>query len=96
MVAQSRSTPRQAACWYSSFLARSPNLIALVSKCTNAGLKAARELGRPMPVTTPDKLRKARDLSATDEAARAAFRQTVDEKGMRAFLDQAVVIPFRG
>lgn len=35
------------------------------------------------------------DLFATDDAAHAAFRQTVDEEGMRAFLDQAVVIPFR-
>ncbi len=31
----------------------------------------------------------------TDDAAYAAFRQTVDEEGMRAFLNQAVVIPFR-
>ena len=35
------------------------------------------------------------NLFATDDAAHAAFRQTVDEEGMRAFLDQAVVIPFR-
>ena len=35
------------------------------------------------------------DTFATDDAAYAAFRQTVDEEGMRAFLDQAVVIPFR-
>lgn len=34
------------------------------------------------------------DLFATDEAAHAAFRHTVDEEGMRAFLG-AVVIPFR-
>ncbi len=31
----------------------------------------------------------------TDDAAYAAFRQTVDEEGMRVFLDQAVVIAFR-
>ena len=31
----------------------------------------------------------------TDDAAWAAFRRTVEEEGMRAFLDQAVVIPFR-
>jgi hypothetical protein len=35
------------------------------------------------------------DLFATDDAAHAAFRQTVDEEGMRAFLDQAVIIPFK-
>ncbi len=35
------------------------------------------------------------DLFATDDAAHAAFRQTVDEDGMRAFLDQAVIIPFK-
>ncbi|MFC7521414.1 hypothetical protein ACFQS6_17700 [Xanthomonas populi] len=35
------------------------------------------------------------DLFATDDAAHVAFRQTVDEEGLRAFLDQAVVIPFR-
>ena len=35
------------------------------------------------------------DLVPTDDAAHAASRQTVDEEGMRAFLDQAVVIPFR-
>jgi len=35
------------------------------------------------------------DLFATDDAAHAAFRQTVKEEGMRVFLDQAVVIPFR-
>ncbi len=34
-------------------------------------------------------------LFATDDAAHAAFRQTVDEDGMRAFLDQAVIIPFK-
>ena len=35
------------------------------------------------------------DKFATDNAAHAAFRQTVDKEGMRAFLDQAVIIPFR-
>ncbi|MFC0367123.1 hypothetical protein ACFFIQ_21440, partial [Sphingobium indicum] len=35
------------------------------------------------------------DPFATDDAAWAAFRRTVEEEGMRAFLDQAVVIPFR-
>ena len=35
------------------------------------------------------------DLFATDDAAYSAFRQTVDEEGMHAFLDQAVVIPFK-
>ncbi|WP_249403758.1 hypothetical protein [Sphingomonas sp. CFBP 13720] len=35
------------------------------------------------------------DLFATDDVAHAALRQPVDEEGMRAFLDQAVVIPFR-
>ena len=35
------------------------------------------------------------DTFATDDAAYAAFRETVDEEGMCAFLDQAVVIPFR-
>lgn len=37
-------------------------------------------------------------LFTTDDAAHAAhaaFRQTIDEEGMRAFLDQVVVIPFR-
>lgn len=35
------------------------------------------------------------DMFATDDAAYAAFRQAVDTEGMGAFLDQAVVIPFR-
>ena len=35
------------------------------------------------------------DTFATDDAAHAAFRLTVDQEGMRVFLDQAVVIPFR-
>ena len=35
------------------------------------------------------------DLFATDDAAHAAFRHTVNEEGLRAFLEQAVVIPFR-
>lgn len=35
------------------------------------------------------------DPFATDDAAWAAFRHLVKEEGMRAFLDQAVVIPFR-
>lgn len=35
------------------------------------------------------------DLFATDNAAYAAFRQTVDEEGMRAFLDQAIIIPLK-
>jgi hypothetical protein len=35
------------------------------------------------------------DPFATDDAAYAAFRQNIYEEGMRAFLDQAVVIPFR-
>ena len=35
------------------------------------------------------------DTFLTDDAAYAAFRQTVDEESMRVFLDQAVVIPFR-
>ena len=35
------------------------------------------------------------DLFATDEEADAAFRKTVDEEGMRTFLDSAKVIPFR-
>lgn len=35
------------------------------------------------------------DPFVTDDAAWAAFRRTVEEEGMRAFLDQAVVIPFR-
>lgn len=32
---------------------------------------------------------------ASDEAAYAAFRQVVAEEGMRTFLDQGVVVPFR-
>lgn len=35
------------------------------------------------------------DSFATDDAAWAAFRHTVEQEGMRAFLDQAIVIPFR-
>ena len=35
------------------------------------------------------------DLFATDEEANAAFRKTVDEEGMRTFLDSAKVIPFK-
>ena len=35
------------------------------------------------------------DSFATDEAAFAAFRQTVAEEGMSTFLDSAKVIPFR-
>ena len=35
------------------------------------------------------------DPFVTDDAAWAAFRRTVEEEGMRAFLAQAVVIPFR-
>jgi uncharacterized protein len=35
------------------------------------------------------------DPFATDDAAWTAFRRTVEEEGMRAFLDQAVVIPFK-
>lgn len=35
------------------------------------------------------------DLFDTDEAAYAEFRETVETDGMKAFLDSAVVIPFR-
>lgn len=36
------------------------------------------------------------DSFVTDDAAWGAFCRTVEEEGMQAFLDQAVVIPFRG
>lgn len=35
------------------------------------------------------------DVFDTDDAAHAAFLQTVADEGMKTFLDQAVVIPFR-
>ncbi len=35
------------------------------------------------------------DLFDTDDAADAAFRETVAAEGMAAFLDSATVIPFR-
>lgn len=35
------------------------------------------------------------DPFVTDDAAWGAFRRTVEEEGIHAFLDQAVVIPFR-
>jgi hypothetical protein len=35
------------------------------------------------------------DLFATDDAAHALFIDSLTESGMRAFLEQAVVIPFR-
>lgn len=35
------------------------------------------------------------DLFDTDDAADEAFRTTLDEEGMQAFLDSATVIPFR-
>ncbi len=35
------------------------------------------------------------DSFVTDDAAWAAFRRTVEAEGMHAFLDQAVVVPFR-
>ena len=35
------------------------------------------------------------DLFATDDAADAEFRRTAATDGMKAFLDSAVVIPFR-
>ena len=35
------------------------------------------------------------DLFASDKEAYAAFERTVEEEGMRAFLDKSNVIPFR-
>ena len=35
------------------------------------------------------------DLFDSDDAAYAEFRETVETDGMKAFLDSAVVIPFR-
>ena len=35
------------------------------------------------------------ELFDTDDAADAAFQQTVESEGMAAFLDSATVIPFR-
>ena len=35
------------------------------------------------------------DLFSSDEDAYAEFQRTVAEEGMRAFLDQANVVPFR-
>jgi hypothetical protein len=40
-----------------------------------------------------ERLRSGTTLFATDDVAHAAFRQTVDEEGMRAFLDQLSSYP---
>ena len=64
----------------------------LIRERTHAGLKAARERGRPggrRPVVTPDKLRKARDhiasgLTVREAAARLKIGKTALYKALEA------------
>src|SRR3546814_3514043 len=64
----------------------------LIRERTHAGLKAARERGRPggrRPVVTPDKLRKAREhiasgLTVREAAARLKIGKTALHKALEA------------